>query len=149
MSTTRSWPHRRSGWANRLASRIGACIISTVQAASTALPARRLHPERGDPLEVAAHHRLDGRWTLAPDELDPDPHPVRQGRGHHAVQHGAGHQPVAVQTELLQPRPPGFEAIDVLDGRPQSGRVAGEVVPAPVGDDGRGHRERSPSQPRR
>src|SRR5207237_1520281 len=45
-------------------------------------------------------------------------HPVRKGWRHHAMEDGAGQKPRPLHAELPEPPPPGLEALEVLDGRP-------------------------------
>ncbi len=78
-----------------------------------------MQPERGRPGQVPVDLGVDGACPLAPDELDAEPHAIRQGRGHHPVKYRSGVQTLSVETELGEPGPPGLELVDLLQAVPQ------------------------------
>src|SRR5207245_5261980 len=78
-----------------------------------------LEKEAGPALEVAVHDSLDASRPLALLEVDPQAHAVREWWSDDAVEHGPGMEAAALEAEVRQPAPPGFEAVDALDGVPK------------------------------
>ncbi len=96
-------------------------------------------PEPGLAGEVASDGGVDGVGTVAPAERHRQPHAVREWRSDHTPEHGALRQPVPVESELGEPRPPALELVDLLQPRPELLGSQPEGVLPPVGEHGSGH----------
>ena len=102
-----------------------------------------VQPEGGRADQVAADLGVDRPGPLAPDQLDPEPQAIREGRRHHAMEDGPGAEALSLESEMAQPRPPALEAVDLLQASPQIVRDEIESEPAAVVDHGRGHRAKA------
>lgn len=78
--------------------------------------------------DVTVDDGVNGDGWIPPGEFDLQAHPVRKGRGHHRVQHGPGAQGLTLETEFLQPRPPAFVLVDLIQYVPQLRRNEAELV---------------------
>jgi len=71
--------------------------------------------KRGTALQVAVHNSVDRSRAMTLNEFHVDLHAVREGRSDHTMHDCAWLERTALQTELLQPRPPALELLPVFD----------------------------------